>query len=103
MKHIILLPLILLVLGSGPLTFAQSRPAATSFSGVWLRSGGAGGGAGGAERAPQRLPVSQWSAEQLPFTPAGLAKLNANKSGKGPRAVMPRCRRVLNKASLFTA
>jgi hypothetical protein len=75
----------------------QAQTGATpSFNGVWLRSGGAGGGAGpaggggnAAAERPQRLPVSQWSAEQLPFTAAGQAKLNANKSGKGPRAVVP--------------
>jgi hypothetical protein len=86
---LILLPLIL-TLGAAQLSFAQTKTTAPSFSGVWLRPGGAGGGAGSAERSPQlRLPVSQWSTEQLPFTPTGLAKLNANKSGKGPRAVIP--------------
>src|SRR2546427_6071525 len=48
------------------------------LSGIWLQRGGAGGG-----------PMSEWSKEPLPFTPAGLAKFNANKPGKGPRAVVP--------------
>ena len=48
------------------------------LSGIWLQRGGVGGG-----------PMSEWSKEPLPFTPAGLAKFNANKPGKGPRAVVP--------------
>src|SRR5207244_12268146 len=47
------------------------------LSGIWLQRGGAGGG-----------PMSEWSKEALPFTPAGLAKFNANKPGKGRRAVV---------------
>ncbi len=80
---------LLILLAAAGMAFAQAPgKAAPVFNGVWLRSGGAGGGAGG-ERVAVKLPVSQWSSEELPFTPAGLAKLNANKSGKGPRAVMP--------------
>src|SRR5438093_7785133 len=47
------------------------------LGGIWLQRGGAGG------------PMSEWSKEPLPFTPAGLAKFNANKPGKGPRTVVP--------------
>jgi hypothetical protein len=51
------------------------------FDGVWVRGGGGAGGRGSA--------VSQWTNEALPFTEAGLAQLNANKPGKGPRAIPP--------------
>jgi len=47
------------------------------LSGIWLQRGAAGG------------PMSEWSKEPLPFPPAGQAKFNANKPGKGPRAVVP--------------
>src|SRR2546422_3205035 len=47
------------------------------LSGIWLQRGGAGGG-----------PMSEWSKEPVPFTPAGLAKVKANKPGKGPRGVV---------------
>lgn len=53
------------------------------FSGVWVRSGG-----GNAVRGDGKA-VSQWSAGDLPFTKEGREQLNANKPGKGPRAVMP--------------
>jgi len=33
--------------------------------------------------------MSQWSSENLPLTRLGEMRLNANKSGKGPRAVLP--------------
>jgi hypothetical protein len=33
--------------------------------------------------------MSEWSKEQLPFTPLGLAKFNENKPGKGPRMGLP--------------
>lgn len=49
------------------------------LSGVWLQRGGERGGG----------PMSEWSKEPLPFTAAGLAKFNANRPGKGPRAVVP--------------
>jgi hypothetical protein len=102
--------LLYLALATGVLVltpaFAQGRQGAAKpdFNGVWIK-GGANAGLGAAnptraEGAPAprggnpaagnpRFPVSQWSTEQLPFTPAGKAKLEANKSGKGPRAVLP--------------
>ena len=49
------------------------------LSGVWLGSGSAGGGGNA---------VSQWAAD-LPFSAKGRETMNANKSGKGPRAVIP--------------
>ena len=55
------------------------------LTGVWL----AGGGGGGAAAANAPAPMTQWTRQPLPLTPAGLAKMNSNKSGKGPRAVMP--------------
>src|SRR3982751_5918150 len=50
-----------------------------NLDGVWVRGGG--GGRGG--------PTTQWSPNALEFTPAGQKQLEANKSGKGPRAVVP--------------
>ena len=49
------------------------------LNGVWLQRGG----------AVNRNPESQWSAQKIPFTPAGQAKFLANKPGKGPRADLP--------------
>src|SRR5437870_2288006 len=60
-----------------PTVWAQ-KPA-PDLSGVYTRSGG-----GGAQN-----PMSQWSAQALPFTPEGLARFKANKPGKGPRQVPP--------------
>jgi hypothetical protein len=55
------------------------------LAGTWMQyGGGLGGGAGG---RPQT--ASEWSPEPLPLTPAGLAKLNGNHPGKGPRAGVP--------------
>jgi hypothetical protein len=55
------------------------------LSGTWMQFGsGLGGGGGG---RPQT--GSEWSTEPLPLTPAGLAKLNGNHPGKGPRAGVP--------------
>lgn len=76
MKRLIIL--IVCILVASPV-FAQVAKSAPDFSGVWVRGGG-GRGAG---------PASQWSPEQLPLTPEGLKQLNANKPGKGPRAVPP--------------
>jgi hypothetical protein len=50
----------------------------SDLAGVWTRGGGDGGG-----------PMSQWSSKPVPFSPAGLAKFNANKPGKGPRQGPP--------------
>jgi hypothetical protein len=63
-----------ILLASG--VFAQTAP---NLDGVWVRGGG--GGRGG--------PTTQWSPNALEFTPAGQKQLEANKSGKGPRAVVP--------------
>src|SRR5437868_2816262 len=57
----------------------QAQKPAPDLSGVYTRSGG-----GGAQN-----PMSQWSAQALPFTPEGLTRFNANKPGKGPRQVPP--------------
>ena len=35
------------------------------------------------------FPESEWSTEKLPFTPQGRAAFDANKPGRGPRAVKP--------------
>src|SRR5512146_3072565 len=58
---------------------AWAQKPAPDLSGVYTRAGG-----GGAQN-----PMSQWSAQALPFTPEGLARFNANKPGKGPRQVPP--------------
>ncbi|MBZ5674489.1 MAG: hypothetical protein LAP61_09610 [Acidobacteriia bacterium] len=63
-----------MLLASG--AFAQT---AAGLDGVWVRGGGAGRGG----------PTTQWSPDALAFTPAGQKQLEANKSGKGPRAVVP--------------
>ena len=57
-----------------PLAFAQK-----ALDGVWVRGGG--GGRSG--------PTTQWSPDALAFSPAGQKQLDANKPGKGPRAVVP--------------
>jgi hypothetical protein len=66
---------------------------ANDLSGFWTRGGGGGGGGaaeGGAEGGRGgATAMSQWSAKPIPFTPAGLAKFNANKPGKGPRQGPP--------------
>lgn len=69
-------PLAVVILALPSLAAAQAR---ANLDGVWVRGGG--GGRGG--------PMSQWSSEELPFTPAGLEKFNANKPGKGPRQDFP--------------
>lgn len=56
------------------LVFAQSP----ELTGVWLRASGS-----------NNYPMSQWSPEELPFTPMGRAAFDANKPGKGPRQQMP--------------
>jgi hypothetical protein len=60
-----------------PAAFAQNP--SPDLSGVWTRGGGGGA----------RNPMTQWSPNELPFTPAGLARFNENKPGKGPRQVPP--------------
>ena len=76
---------------------AQQKAATSSdphdLSGIWGRA--AGGGAGGTQvRADARgmLPDGALNTEwgpSSPLTPKGLAQVNTNKSGKGPRAVPP--------------
>src|SRR5215510_13560263 len=85
MRHRILAtitPFVFAIMTLSPVALAQlgSPPHdARDLSGIWLQRGGERGGG----------PMSEWSKEALPFTPAGLAKFNANKPGKGPRAVVP--------------
>jgi len=55
------------------------------LTGVWLAGGGGGGG--GAAAAAQ--PMTQWTRQPLPLTAEGKKVMDANKSGKGPRAVVP--------------
>jgi len=49
------------------------------LNGVWLLVGPGDNG----------HPESQWSPENLPFTPAGRAAFDGRKPGKGPRAGLP--------------
>jgi hypothetical protein len=71
--RIIILLLAILLLPS--LGHAQSE-----LDGVWVRGGGQGGRGG---------PMSQWSNNELPFTPEGRARFDANAPGKGPRQDFP--------------
>ncbi|MDY6982314.1 MAG: hypothetical protein SV422_04445 [Pseudomonadota bacterium] len=57
---------------------AIAQAQSPELTGVWLRSSGS-----------NSYPMSQWSPEELPFTPAGRAAFDANKPGKGPRQQMP--------------
>ena len=72
MRSAILLALMLM-----PAVFAQ-KP---DFSGTWTKGGG--GGTNTAKNA------TQWGGEIPTYTPAGLARFNANKPGKGPRQIPP--------------
>src|SRR5689334_13635625 len=80
-----------------PISAQQKSAKPADFSGVWLLVGGGGdSNAGNTAKdgtvigaAFKARPESQWSAEALPFTPAGRAKFDANKPGKGPRTVKP--------------
>jgi len=79
MGRVIALAAVLVCTMAAAFPVAQtSAPVPSDLTGVWNRAGGAGGG-----------PMSQWSAKALPFTPAGLARFNANKPGKGPRQILP--------------
>jgi len=49
------------------------------LSGVWLQRGG----------GSNQNPVSEWTRQPLPFTPAGKVAFEARKPGKGPRAGLP--------------
>ncbi len=84
------------------LAACTQQPAAQStkapdLSGVWLMQGGGGdsdaGNRGEAGSVIASAFVartqSQWAEGNLPFTPQGLAKFEANKPGKGPRTVKP--------------
>jgi hypothetical protein len=51
---------------------------ANSLTGVWLR-----------DSETRDYPMSQWSASELPFTPAGRAAFDGNIPGKGPRQTLP--------------
>ena len=63
---------------------ATPPKAGADLSGVWLVRGSHENPADFA-----RYPDSEWSTEKLPFTPAGKAKFDANKPGRGPRQVTP--------------
>jgi hypothetical protein len=78
---------------------AQQKPAAAfdqkDLNGIWGRAGGGGGqGAGTQAKADAKgfMPdgglMTEWGPSS-PLTPKGLAQVNGNKSGKGPRQVPP--------------
>lgn len=71
----------LTVLTAMPLAATAQAP---GLDGVWVRGGGGRGGRGG-----DSVLVSQWSSAELPLTPEGLERFNANKPGKGPRQDFP--------------
>ena len=77
----------LLVLAVAPQVNAQqtAKPP-VNLSGVWSKSGGAGGG--GPDGLHATHP-SEWSTEMLPFTPKGLAMYQANKPNRGPHWAPP--------------
>jgi hypothetical protein len=59
--------------------YAQAVAAGSkSLSGVWMPA-----------TETRGYPMSQWSANELPFTPAGRAAFDANVPGKGPRQTLP--------------
>ena len=76
---------------------AQQKASASvdphDLSGIWGRSGAGGGGAAQVKAdARGMLPDGALNTEwgpSAPLTPKGLAQVNTNKSGKGPRAVPP--------------
>jgi hypothetical protein len=61
----------------GP-TAAGDGSDATSLTGVWLP-----------DTDTSEFPMSQWSDEELPFSPAGQQRFDANIPGKGPRQTPP--------------
>jgi hypothetical protein len=73
---------------------ARRAAQAGDISGVWYMFGGGGDSLVGTRDDDGTLiksvfpgrPQSQWSAQQLPFTPAGRARFEANQPSKGPRA-----------------
>ena len=75
--------------GGGPRRYVPPAPGPPhdphDLSGIWLRYGPGFGG----DAAGRPTLGSEWLKDELPLTPAGLAKLNANHSGKGPRRVLP--------------
>jgi hypothetical protein len=71
------------VLALGFLLIASTFAQTPDLSGVWNRSGGGGTGANAAKGS------TQWGGEVPSYTPAGLARYNANKPGKGPRQIPP--------------
>jgi hypothetical protein len=57
------------------------------LTGVWAPTGNFGGP--GAEKLADASVRTMWMNGPLPLTAAGMAALNANKGGKGPRSVAP--------------
>jgi hypothetical protein len=85
---------IVAVAGCASMTWAQT-PAAVidphDLNGIWGRQGGgAGAQAKGDARGmmPDGGVLTEWG-PSAPLTPKGLAQVNANKPGKGPRAIPP--------------
>ena len=68
----------------GLLSVASVLAQTPDLTGVWNRSGGAGGTGANAAKGS-----TQWGRELPSYTPDGLARYNANKPGKGPRQIPP--------------
>lgn len=61
-----------------PAAFGQADTSGKGLSGVWFPASETRG-----------FPMSQWSPDELPFTPAGRAMFDGNIPGKGPRQTLP--------------
>jgi len=95
MRRLIIASAIVLVLAL-TVAFGQTANDPHDLNGLWLAQGG--GGRGGRGNAASEADakgflkdggiMTQWGPSS-PLTPAGLKAVNANKSGKGPRAVPP--------------
>src|SRR5437868_12364675 len=95
MRRLIIASAIVLVLAL-TVAFGQTPNDPHDLNGLWLAQGG--GGRGGRGNAASEADakgflkdggiMTQWGPSS-PLTPAGLKAVNANKSGKGPRAVPP--------------
>jgi hypothetical protein len=86
-RHSILVLGLALIVSAAASQAAQPTAKPADLSGVWLLQGG--GGDNGDSVGFKSRPQSQWSDSKLPFSPAGLARFEANKPGKGPRQVKP--------------
>jgi hypothetical protein len=81
MRNLSLASFVLAVAAAAGLSFtasAQSGGTGHDLSGVWLP-----------DSSTRGFPMSQWSADELPFTAQGRKSFDANIPGKGPRQTLP--------------